>query len=101
AVLIVTLGLGVGANATMFGIVDRLLFRSPTYLVAPDRTHRVYFARFVDGRELVGGSFQYRRFLDLSQSSTAMEVLAAYSLRALAIGSGESTRELRIGAASA
>ena len=32
AAVIVTLGLGIGANATMFGIVDRLLFRPPRYI---------------------------------------------------------------------
>ena len=51
--VIVTLGLGVGANATMFGIVDRLLFRLPAYLIAPDRAHRLYFARFVNGAERI------------------------------------------------
>src|SRR4029078_506885 len=41
------LALGIGANATMFGVVDRLLFRPPAYLVAPERSHHLYFSRFV------------------------------------------------------
>src|SRR5688572_17634815 len=45
AAVVVTLGLGIGANATMFSIVDRLLFRPPAYLVAPERVHRLYLAR--------------------------------------------------------
>jgi hypothetical protein len=51
--VVVTLGLGIGANATMFGIVDRLLFRPPAYLIAPDRAARLYFARTSRGKENV------------------------------------------------
>ena len=40
-----TLALGIGANAAMFGVVDRLLFRPPSYLKDPDRVHRVYLTR--------------------------------------------------------
>ena len=99
--VIVTLGLGVGGNATMFGIVDRLLFRPPAYLIGPDRAHRLYFARFVNGTQRVGQSFQYQRYLDLSRSSSTMDVLAAYGAMTFAAGSGEATREIRVGAANA
>src|SRR4051812_40140478 len=45
-----TLGLGIGANATMFGIVDRLLLRAPAGIVAPEATRRIYFTRTDPGR---------------------------------------------------
>src|SRR6185503_13862736 len=40
--VVVTLALGIGANATMFGIIDRLLFRSPPSLRDPGTVHRLY-----------------------------------------------------------
>src|SRR5262245_8064217 len=41
ASVILTLGLGIGANVAMFGVVDRLLLRLPPYLRDPVRVHRV------------------------------------------------------------
>lgn len=99
--VILTLGLGVGANATMFGIVDRLMFRSPRYLVAPDRSHHLYFGRIINGTERLGQAAQYRRYQDLAESSPSMEVLAAYAPRVLAVGAGDVAEEALFGAASA
>jgi putative ABC transport system permease protein len=99
--VIVTLGLGIGANAAMFGIVDRLLFRPPAYMIAPDRTHHIYFGRTIDGKDFVGNSAQYQRLLDLARESKTMEVLGAYSERRLAVGVGEAARELHIGSMTA
>ena len=36
-VVALTLAFGIGANATMFGILDRLLLRAPPHIVDPDR----------------------------------------------------------------
>ena len=39
---VLTLGLGIGANTAMFGVVDRLFFRPPAHVVDPDRVVRIY-----------------------------------------------------------
>src|SRR5919201_5876808 len=75
--VVLTLALGVGANAAMFGIVDRLLFRAPSYMKDPDRVHRVYLVRTFDGKENFGGWFHYTRFKDLTRWTTSFDVTAA------------------------
>ena len=49
AAVVVTLGLGIGANATMYGIVDRLLLQPPAHVVDHDRVQRM----FMEHRSLV------------------------------------------------
>src|SRR5688500_549196 len=99
--VVLTLGLGIGANAAMFGIVDRLLFRAPSFMHAPDRVHRVYLVRTFDGKENYGRYFQYTRYEDLKRWTTSFDVTAAMSESDLAVGVGENAREMRVGAVSA
>ena len=41
--VMLTLGLGIGANVAMFTATDRLMFRPLPYLRDPAAVHRVYF----------------------------------------------------------
>ncbi|HEX4681644.1 MAG TPA: ABC transporter permease, partial [Gemmatimonadaceae bacterium] len=99
--VIVTLGLGIGANATMFGIVDRLLFRPPAFLVAPDRAGRVYFGSSYRGTENIGSYTGYQPYLDLRTNTRSFDAMTPFYVPRLAIGAGDVTREMKVGAGDA
>jgi putative ABC transport system permease protein len=96
-----TLALGIGANAAMFGIVDRLLFRPPAYMTDPETAHIVYTYSTFRGEERPRGVGQYVRYTDLAKWTTSFSNAAGYTTRQLAVGVGENAREMQIGVVSA
>ena len=71
-----TLALGIGANATMFGILDRLLFQAPAHIADPDRvvlfsTHSVGSSSYQTSHGYVVRTLLQRGVSDLSDVAVA------------------------------
>ena len=101
ATVIVTLALGIGANAAMFGVIDRLMFRPFPYLRDPSAVNRVYLQTTYRGRASTAATFPYRRFLDLSRVSSTVAAVAAESEWRFGVGQGDATRIRKVAGVSA
>src|SRR5476649_1521191 len=99
--VVLTLGLGIGANAAMFSIVDRLLFRPPPMLRDASLTHRVYLGTTYRGKENLGNGIQIARYLDLARFTTSFSRFAQIARRDIAVGTGSDSREMGIGVVTA
>ena len=78
--VVATLALGIGANATMFGIVDQLLLRPPAHVLEPSEIRRLYATRTTNtGGELTEGIFGYAAFAELRETSQSFANLAAWT----------------------
>jgi putative ABC transport system permease protein len=102
AAVVLTLALGTGANATMFGVVDRLLLQPPAHLRSPDEVHRVYLTAKGDNFGVsIGTNQSYRRYQDLIAHARSASQIAAHYETELVFGTGEAAHEERTGLVSA
>lgn len=93
--VVLILALGIGANATMFGIVDRMLVRAPSMLAHDSRVQRLYLGQLQNGKQSYVGYTSYLRFRDLTDSLPGIEAAAAFSTPPIAVGISN-PREMRV-----
>lgn len=90
---ITTIALGIGANVTMFGVVDRLLLQRPVHVAEPERV----MTAAVESSSRTGPSTQgvlsFAILLDLA-SDSSFSAVASYTSASLTIGSGPGAREV-------
>jgi len=99
--VIITLGLGIGATAGIFSVIDRLMFRPPAMLHDPGTVSRIYKQYDFRGRDRIDGSLEYRRYLDISQWTSSFSQAAAYQDASIAVGVGQDAGEMLVGRATA
>jgi predicted permease len=74
AMVVVTLSLGIGANVTMFSILDRLLLKAPSHIVDVDRVVQLHIRRM--GRPQVNSSHPYALHKDFLAGVPEFESVA-------------------------
>ncbi len=92
--VVLTLALGIGANAVMFGIVDRLMLRAPEHIVAPDRVRRLFVKRSVLGQLVDYPQISHPDVEDFRHARTLAD-LAEFVDYPMEFGEGTSERRVR------
>lgn len=95
-------GIGHRANAALFGIADRLLFRGPAHVLDPARVVRLYVTAQPPGmRTFTSSTVGHVTYEIARRSAHSAESVASYALNEGTLGRGAEARSARLGYASA
>lgn len=95
-VVAVLLGLGLGATAVTFGLVDRLLLQPPVGVEAPDQLRTLSVETDFLGRRILNTALSFPDLLDLRQAESTFQGIAAEASGSAVEGRGADARRMRI-----
>lgn len=99
--IILTLGLGLGANATMFSLLDTIYLRPPAGVAAPDEIRRVWGEqRFRTGMQFWSG-FDYSAYNTIAHALDGRARITMYHAGTRHLGRGESAPTVHVAGAAA
>lgn len=93
AVTVVSLGLGIGAVTSVFGIAGDLLLSGSVGIGAPESFVTIYTSDDEGGAH---GQTSWPDFLDVRSGATVLENSAAVSVRTVVLGEGEALKPLLV-----
>jgi predicted permease len=102
AFVAMTLALGIGANAAIFGIADRLLLRGPEHVRDWTRVVRLYSTVQPNGmRAFTSSYFGHVSYELLKTANQSFEGVASYAVNEGLLGVGDEARQIQAGHATA
>lgn len=104
AAVIATFALGIGANATMFGVIDRLLLRPPAHVRAPEELYRIELKGKWHGEEYTNTAMSYPSYTDFRDRVPGFSSAAAQtfpSSMSLGLGAGAAADRRRCASSDA
>src|SRR4029078_5236895 len=97
-----TMGLGIGAAATVYGVVDRLLLRGPTHVVSPASLRRAYaHVKSKASGEFTTSNLPYAAYVALRDHARSITAAGAYTVQEMRVGRGIGGPPARVGSATA
>jgi predicted permease len=93
AAALLTLAIGTGANATVFGFVNALLLRPAPVVRDPGSLYSVFTSDFSSGPY---GGTSYPDFLSIRAAAPAFEDVAAFSEETAVLQAGRATERVRV-----
>lgn len=78
--VIVTLALGIGLNATLFSLLDRIFLRPPAGVVRPDEVRRLYWSGRGPGGTVALGYFAIPLVDDIRDAASSIAGVTTYRL---------------------
>ena len=98
--VVLTIALGVGANATMYGVIDRILLTAPPHITNPHEVKRLYVERSARGQSFVSAWITYPDFRDW-EAAESFQSAAAFSRARVTLGHGRDAQRVQMTFATA